>query len=770
VDESLQRWCRTSLDVLRDHLSRSNRAADISNRREVAERAVEAAAFLACTRANRIHISGMNFSCQTEVTDLIPSLVSTCPTRSIETPESLGSIHEYLVASRELWAAKRAVRSAKARKLDGIFYTPQLVIDYIVEQTLGPRLLPSKTDQFPSLTILDPAAGCGAFLVAAFRYLLNRYREWCTNQHSSVDSNDILPSTSGPKLTYALCEQILLCSIHGVDLDSAAMETTRRILWLTMLKMSAGDFTHEQSLAAWDRLTKNLKCGHSLLGRDFLTPATNVTSSPDAKQFDWPREYPQIADHGGFDLIVGNPPYRRELHFKRELDQIAASTLGQFREARMDLWYYFVHRGIALLKQGGTLSFITTAYWLHGAGADKLTAALQDGVHLDELFLLRDQPIFHGVTSQHVIFRLTKRNCDAPTRIKAVPRLSQTVGQVLGSVMSAARFYMKEKPELFQARRLDVWPSAKQFLEKMSRHPGLVSLGSIRQGIAENPATINRRTIERFRQDASENNWIPGDGVFSLTAPEVQSLHLDDRETRLLRPYHDLCDLGRYWAAAVPSRQLIYSTRHTCPDIAAFPRLHQHLHQYRRIMESRRETKVSHNQWWHLHWPREERIWNSPKLVVLQMAKRPSFSPAFGPMSVSFSVNVFLPAAETREDLRYLCGLLNSRVLWAWLDHHAKHRGIGLELNGYILQQAPIRRIDFANSLDVERHDQLVSLVDERIAMECRLIEESDAPNRPTPAGIDLLEDQIDNAVATLYGLDSAERQLADEIIGRERG
>ena len=107
-------------------------------------------------------------------------------------------------------------------------------------------------------------------------------------------------------------------------------------------------------------------------------------------------------------------------------------------------------------------------------------------------------------------------------------------------------------------------------------------------------------------------------------------------------------------------------------------------------------------------------IWLSDKLVALQMAARPVFVPTFKPTYVSFSANVFVPSSETREDPKYLSGLLNSQILWAWFQLHAKHRGIGLDLTGDVLKQTPIRKIDFENADDVSLHDKVVSLVDHR--------------------------------------------------------
>ena len=101
---------------------------------------------------------------------------------------------------------------------------------------------------------------------------------------------------------------------------------------------------------------------------------------------------------GGFGLILGNPPYRRELSFKRQLDALADTPLGRtYRALRMDLWYYFLHLALErLLGDGGTLSFITNSYWLAGRGAAKLIAQIQEQAHLLEIFDLGGLACFPG--------------------------------------------------------------------------------------------------------------------------------------------------------------------------------------------------------------------------------------------------------------------------------------------------------------------------------------------------------------------------------------
>ena len=166
------------------------------------------------------------------------------------------------------------------------------------------------------------------------------------------------------------------------------------------------------------------------------------------------------------------------------------------------------------------------------------------------------------------------------------------------------------------------------------------------------------------------------------------------------------------------------------------PALRDHLARFRAILEARRETRLGRRGWWHLHWPREEALWRADKVISIQMASRPAFVPARRPAYVPFSANVFVPRENRREHLHYYAAVLNSRLLGQWYRHHAKQRGVGLEINGKILARTPIRPIDFSDTADRKRHDRLVELVDKRLRL-------------PTAE----LEREIDELVFALYGL-----------------
>ncbi len=768
ADESLRRWCIESVTLVRQTFARHHHLQPKQDpSTDLTESIVEDAAFLRIRRNRGLneYQTGDNPRSPGGAGDISEQLSASCPLDAMAPPEQLGTLHECLIGLRNQWDSSGARRSSKSRKTNGVYYTPRYVIDDMVRRTIGPRLIGATPENFRCLRILDPAAGCGAFLIAACRFLMEWHLDWYIRHDPAEHSGDVLQAEHGWKLTLNKGRQILTDCIFGVDLDPGAVAVTRRILWLTLQDFTESIRASERSEPDWDELVTNVKCGHSLNGDGFAKPVTSRQDSAGASSFHWTREFPGISEEGGFDVILGNPPYRRERDFKTQLDEIAATPFGRkYQSPRMDLWYFFLHRGIELLKNGGTLAFITSAYWIRGNGADKLMAALRDDVHLDDIFLLGNHPVFAGVSGQHSILTMTKSNSNRETTIRIAPAKPGRSAEPLFNGEVPIRTIVKPPDKLFRDGRLDTSPAADSLLEKLDACSRLGEFGKVRQGIAENPAAISRATLERFHEHPLSQSWQSGEGVFSLSDAEAKTLLPGEANRKLLRPYYDLCDLGRYRLAASPSRQLIYSTRKTCPDIEVFPQLQQHLARFRPIMDARRETIRGSNCWWHLHWPRDESLWLADKLVALQMATRPGFVPTFGPAYVTFSANVFVPEKETREDLKYFCGLLNSRVLWAWFALHAKRRGIGLELNGHVLERAPMRRIDFGKTSDVSQHDELVALVDRRMSLQPS---EVDAKTNGMPhdnCDIDEVESQIDHAVMLLYGLSPEDADLVAEF------
>jgi hypothetical protein len=185
-------------------------------------------------------------------------------------------------------------------------------------------------------------------------------------------------------------------------------------------------------------------------------------------------------------------------------------------------------------------------------------------------------------------------------------------------------------------------------------------------------------------------DFVLGEGVFVLRPDEVDRLQLSEAERELLRPYYDTSAIARYHLPDGPTHQLLYLTRQTAPSLAGLPKIHKHLERFRSILERRRETQEGTNDWWHLHWPREEANFISPRLLSVQMGRRPQFVFAIAPTFVGFSINVVLAAAGSSISLAALAGILNSECAREWFERHAKHRGVHVEINAYVLRQFPL--------------------------------------------------------------------------------
>lgn len=610
--------------------------------------------------------------------------------------ESLGTIHERLLGKRLLRTKDgpvRVERSSQAKRTGGVFYTPPCVARYVVENSVG---------HGDESKVLDPACGCGSFLLAACRRLL----------------------AGAEGRPFPEAARLAVGRIHGVDVDPEAVLAARRSVWLEMASAGAS----VDACGIVPTLVENVRAGDVLL---------------DSAVEAW---------MGQFDAVVGNPPYRRELNSKPLLDRIVATQFGRrYRAARMDLWYYFVHRSLELLKPGGRLSFIVGSYWTSGRGAEKLIGAIRGQCHVEEIFLLDRLRVFPQVAGRHMIFRVRKGAGRGRTIVKRAAAGEDDIERVF-SGGGAVTVVEKSAGQLFRGGRIDVEPPSDALLEKLGRWPPLGSMGKVRQGIAENPATVTRKTNQRHG-----NLWRVGEGVFLLTPEELAGLGLPDEEMGPVRPYHDLCDLGRYFLARSPSRAIIYSTPATWPTVDRYPRLHAHLARFRPILEARRETRLGVRPWWQLHWPRQESLWQSAKIVSVQMARRPAFVPAEVPVYVSFSANVFVPAPEVREHLNYVTALLNSRLMWKWYDHHAKRRGVGLEINGHVLRETPIRRIDFSNPTETSRHDRLVRLVDRMVGLNRQLREAAEGERREIGTRIAEVDREVDSVVYGLYGVSDAD-------------
>jgi type I restriction-modification system DNA methylase subunit len=266
------------------------------------------------------------------------------------------------------------------RKEHGIYYTPKFITDYIVRETVG-RFLQENAkypDTQHNIKILDPACGSGSFLIRAYDELLKYSADELKKPLDKLDQAERLP--------------ILTNSIFGVDLDKQAMEITRLNLLLRSL-------AHREPLPF---LGDNIKQGNSLIsGTDEELEKYFGVDWENQHAFNWREEFSAVMDKGGFDIVIGNPPYIRQ----EQLSEFKPLWQKNFEcyDGVADIYVYFFERGLQLLKEGGFLAYISPNKYFRSGYGKKLRDYLTTRTTIDQIIDFGDAPVFDATTYPSII-------------------------------------------------------------------------------------------------------------------------------------------------------------------------------------------------------------------------------------------------------------------------------------------------------------------------------------------------------------------------------
>ena len=325
------------------------------------------------------------------------------PTRSLGL-YTLGRIFEQSITELEILEAEAderpSVNVLSKRKRDGVYYTPEWVVERIVAQTIGRRLSDLKRacglpepdeDHLPSeaaldryeaalkeVRVVDPACGSGAFLITSLRFLLEEWRS-LRGLRQQVSQDYMVREGFEDEVV----RDLLRGNIYGVDINAASVEITKLALWLHTAR---GD----RPLSSLD---EHIREGNSLIGTEFyegLAPYDDIERER-INAFDWRAAFPEVFARGGFDAVVGNPPYVKLQNFRpvhgdmaaflrRPLDEggrYASTQTGSF-----DLYLPFIEKGIELLSKHGHLGFIAPSLWTMNEYGEGLRECIMSGGHL----------------------------------------------------------------------------------------------------------------------------------------------------------------------------------------------------------------------------------------------------------------------------------------------------------------------------------------------------------------------------------------------------
>lgn len=242
----------------------------------------------------------------------------------------LGNIYEQYLGH----ILKKSKKGAKVkdspthRKQQGIYYTPTYIVNYIVRNTLG-ELLKDKNIDVEKIRVLDPACGSGSFLIKAFDVLHEHYAK-----HDKNYSQPQLDFRTGGAFTTKV--RILKDHLFGVDLDKQAVEIAQLNLFLKIVEKGK----------ILPYLEENLKCGNSLIDNPLIAGDKALT---------WEDNFKDVMQEGGFDIVIGNPPWGADID--DILDYLKKKYPNSTQEHK-DIYKCFIEKGIKVLKEGGILGFI----------------------------------------------------------------------------------------------------------------------------------------------------------------------------------------------------------------------------------------------------------------------------------------------------------------------------------------------------------------------------------------------------------------------------
>ena len=685
----------------------------------------------------------------------------------------LGTVYErFLGKVIRLTAGHRAKVEEKpeVRKAGGVFYTPDWIVDYIVRQTAGtlidarsPADLAGK-GKARAFRVLDMACGSGSFLLGAYGCLLEHCLQWYIQNEPENHGRAVRQDRAGEwQLTVAEKKRILTTHVFGVDIDAQAVEVSKLSLLLKVLEGESDETVgqtmqlfHERALP---NLSDNIKCGNSLIGPEYfmghLIPDQEVMRR--VNPFDWSREFPAAMNAGGFDCIIGNPPYIRiqvmkewaplEVGICKELFQSA-------RQGNYDIYVVFVEAGLRRLNQAGRLGFILPHKFFNAKYGHALRSMIASGRHLSHAVHFGDQQVFDGPTTYTCLLFLDKAGADRCRYVKVKDLAAWRNGEngVAEGMIDAKRVTAEEW-------NFTVGNGASLF-KKLSGMP--VKLGDLAgrmaQGIrtSANEVYVLDMVQESARTITARSERLGKDVKLERAAV---SRFLQGREIKRYR--------------ILPSRKVVvtpYSTEERCATLISenelkrrFPLAYRYLCDNKDLLRRREDGRFRGREWY--QYGREQNIdlMLSPKILVPDIACAASFAlDENGEYSFTSGYGIIL-RPDVRESCKYVLGLLNSRLLDFFLKKvSTTMRGGYFRYFTQFIEKLPIRSIDFANPREKAAHERMVKLVDAMLLLHKQLLETDSAGRRVFQRQIDATDAEIDRLVYALYGLTDEEVAIVE--------
>ena len=631
--------------------------------------------------------------------------------------EILGNVYEqFLGKVIRLTAGHQAKVETKpeVKKAGGVYYTPQYIVEYIVENTVG-KLIAGKTpEELAEIKVLDPACGSGSFLIGAYTYLLRYHLDWYVSNKPKKHKEAVFQAKENEwYLTTAEKKRILLDNIFGVDIDSQAVEVTKLSLLLKVLEHESRESIDQQAKLGLEgvlpNLGDNIKCGNSLIGPEYyeLGQQGSLFNEDEMRRvnvFDWDDErkgFGEIMRKGGFDCVVGNPPYLGGREWKKEFGNEYDYFIGKYdvAEYQFDIYVLFWERGIRLLKENGLIGLITPNTWLNNKGNIKLRRFILDNTAVLRITDYSRTRVFPKVVVLSIV-TILRRTTHLKGKVEIY--ISDDKDLKLSHEISQAVWYA-DKPNIFNINLRDV-----DVL--------------VRQKIEINTVTLESLAEVKFGIKLYET----GKGKPPQKALDARN-HIYEANMRLdqsYRPYLEGKDINRY-----------------------------------EINWKNRWLKYGQN----LAAPRDPTLFEGARLLARRIVgTRLICSFTDSDYVTSQLLQIVKPYNE--DQAKYLLGILNSSLIaYYFRKTYNRQDKTFPEIRIYELRSLPIRTIDFSNPAEKTQHDKLVALVENMLEQqkkyhETRMERDKELYERQ----IKIVDVQIDRLVYDLYGLTEEEVKVVE--------
>jgi hypothetical protein len=674
--------------------------------------------------------------------------------------EILGSIYERALGSVIVLDDDRKVSielKPEVRKAGGVYYTPQWVVDEIVRLTIDPLIAGKRPRDLQKFRVLDPACGSGSFLLGAFSRLIRHFEEYYT-EHPTMDRREHLEDAQGVRrLTADSKAKLLQNSIFGVDVDPAAAEVTTMSLYLKSLESDAPEYVRTQmslSGAILPSLAENIRVGNSLVSTDFYAQTQlDTVEEHRLRPFKWESRnegFGRILDDGGFDVVIGNPPYFNVDATYGAGHQVPAYLKSAYAEVwldKTDIYYYFLRKATALANK--RLGFILSRAFLEADKAGPIRAWLADNASLERLLDFDGFMVFAdaGIATAITVFDTSRQHRDAEVTVRRLAAGKHTVAEVLEGLRNGTAPFEAFTRHATLNNRPWRFPNPHtaalyERLDAAGEH--LSTLCELGQGMQ----TGANGVFGKLRDEDVASNGLPPNLLKQRARnSDIHAFHILGSDEWVLYPE----DVKHY------------------NDLPKSVQTYLELPANKAKLEDRAAFKRGNCEWWKYTWPLHKDLHHQPRIVCPYRTSHNRFAidDTFAWMTLTDTTVAFLRDG-VKEDIRYLLGLLNSKLLTF------RFRGLG-KLTGHNMWEAfdnsigelPIRRIDFTISEERAHHDEVVRLARELEQATIAARGGLSASDRSLAARrVEALIEQLDEVVLDLYGITGAEERASILALG----